>query len=82
MSVQEKMRTKVLMKEAIKHKTMVDKIQKADNHYLLTHKIIIDDLTCNTRKFKSDKLRKRCILIKITTPKQGAVELIKMLDMI
>ena len=58
-SVQGKMKTKVLMKEVIKHKTMVDKIQKIDNHYLLTHKMIITDLTCNVRQFQSERIEKK-----------------------
>ena len=58
-SVQGKIRTKVLTKEAIKHKTMIDKIQQIDNHYLLTHKRIIADLTCNARQFKSERIEKK-----------------------
>ena len=37
---------------------MVDKIQQIDNHYFLTHKVIIADLTCNTGQFTSERIEK------------------------
>ena len=60
-SVQRNMRTKVLIEEAIKHKTMVDKIQKNNNYCLLTHKRIIVDLTCNARQFKSERIEEKVL---------------------
>ena len=47
------------MKQAIKYKIMVDKIQTNDNHYLITHNKFIADLTFNARQLKRDRVEKK-----------------------
>ena len=38
---------------------MVDKIPKIDNHYVLTYKRIVADLTCNVRQFQNERIKKK-----------------------
>ena len=62
--VQGNVRIKVIIAEVIKDQLLINNIRATDDIFLLTHKNVINDLTCDATQFKNERTEEKEIIIK------------------
>ena len=69
--VQGKLRTKMLINEAIRHQSLINKMQAEDKHFFVAKEIIHKDLTMDERQFKKQRIDQKVNLYKDKESSQG-----------